>query len=348
MFKRFRDEDVTLTKSPVREKIVLDRRFFSGGVVGAANNVASPTLWTSGSLSGGLYLAVYDRNTNEFPRQKLYSVAFGYTTSSVTFSGSGFFGTGRDQKVRMYDMFARTLLGNKSSRFIIDGQERDELIFLCINRNQFKDRILPQGIDIRTQMSGVWDSADVDSVYQYVSNNNIRDSFGGLYVGLGSGSSVQDMTKKEVGLCFLDKGVFVIDPFLAIGTSSAGGNNWSGSLGYDEIAKGLSGSVLDDLLFGIRHRINKVEFINESQMRTTFYKCVAENDEFNYSSNPSFTNNAGRIIPTSGSRELQTRSYITTIALMNKNNEVIAIGKTNKPIKKDFKNKVSIYVRLHT
>lgn len=347
MFKKFKDEDFVSTISPIRESVVISRRFFSGGVVGPANNVASPTLWTSGAFSGGLYLAVYDRDTTEYPRQKLYSLAYGYTTSSFAFSGSGFIGTNREEKTRMYKMFAQNLLGNKNSIFQINGRDAHELIFLCINRNIYKDKIMPNGLDLQTQLSGVWDSTNETDINRHVSNYNVRESFGGQYVGLVSASTAGISTKKEeVALCFLEKGIFVIDPFLAIQTGSVGGNNWSGSLAYEEIAKGVSGSVLDDLLFGARHRIRQLSFTNESQMRTSFWRCTAETEEYNYSSNPSYVNSEGRIRVTSGSNKLTPRTYITTIGLTNKNNEIIAVGKLTKPIKKDTLTKVSVTVRL--
>lgn len=348
MFKYFKDDDFVSTISPIQETVTISRRYFSGGVPGANGHFTSPNLWTSSSFSGGLYVAAHDRNASEYPRTKLYSLSYGYTSSSIMYSGSGFFGTNREEKLRIYQMFAQNLLGDKNSRFIINGRESDEAIFVCINRNIFKDRILPHGLNLTTQLSGVWDSTDESHLNRAVPNFNIRKSFGGDYIGLNSASAAGVSRNEEVALCFLDKGVFVLDPYLSIQTGSGGGNNWSGSLSYEEIAKGLSGSVLDDMLFAARHRINSITFINESKMRTSFYRCDAETEEFNYSSNPSYLNDEGRILVTSGSaNNLDPRTYITTIALVNKNHEVLAIGKLSKPIKKDPKTKVSIMTRLN-
>ena len=81
-------------------------------------------------------------------------------------------------------------------------------------------------------------------------------------------------------------------------------------------------------------------------MRTTFLGVTAEADEFNYSTNPSYLKSDGSIKVLSGSSDLSPRTYITTIAFANKNDEILAIGKLQKPTRKDFKTKISITVRL--
>lgn len=359
MFKKLKEEDVVTTISPINETVFLTRTYFSGGHAGTNRNFSSPLLWTSSSLSGGLFIAVYDRSPTESPSQKLSSITYGYTTGSGAYEFipplKNFPGTNREEKLRIYRLFAQKLLGDKNSLFEMNGVPRHELIFLSMNRNIFKDRIKEEReLEIRAQISCSMGTgtANEGSWVSIFSNHKIRNSPGGDFVGLTKTGSAT-----ENALCFMESGIFVIDPLDLIGTHSLSemaaqdvpfktGNYWSGTMGYDELAKGVSGSTFDDLLFAIRHRIRQVSFVNESRMRTTFLGVTAEADEFNYSTNPSYLKSDGSIKVLSGSSDLSPRTYITTIAFANKNDEILAIGKLQKPTRKDFKTKISITVRL--
>jgi hypothetical protein len=77
-----------------------------------------------------------------------------------------------------------------------------------------------------------------------------------------------------------------------------------------------------------------VNLHNQTNLHSTVYFCRALNQEFNYSSNPTFVDDDKRIRVTSGSNILQTRTYVTTIGLYDANDNLLAVGKLNKPIVK--------------
>ena len=104
------------------------------------------------------------------------------------------------------------------------------------------------------------------------------------------------------------------------------------------------------ILNGLANKMADFSFINLSRPRVTYFKCIGEKEEFNYSSNPSYKNINGEIIINSGSnnQNVKPATYITQIALCNDLGEIMAIAKATEPIKKDFSKKVTILARLIT
>jgi hypothetical protein len=250
------------------------------------------------------------------------------------FSGS-FIGSNGNEKLKIYKLYAQKLLGNRDSVFFFDGNPRHELIFVNLYRNLYKDEI--RNISFAVSPTGTFSSNPVIGVAK---NTREFQSFAGRAFALAGNNT------GEVGLLFGQAGVVVLDA-TKIGTSSAGGNFWSGTMSYENLAKGVSGSTYDDLLFACRSRIVFISASNVSRVKTSVYRCEALTHEYNYSSNPTFLNEEGMIISMSGSSEnLSPTTYITTVSLFGENGAVLAVGKLSKPTKKNQKNRVVVNVRL--
>lgn len=78
---------------------------------------------------------------------------------------------------------------------------------------------------------------------------------------------------------------------------------------------------------------------------STHYFVRLRNKEFNYSNNPTFYN------PDNGSLTLpdfrnDPKVYITTVGLYNDQNELLAVAKLSKPVRKSFDEEVLLRVRL--
>src|SRR5579859_1656552 len=106
----------------------------------------------------------------------------------------------------------------------------------------------------------------------------------------------------------------------------------------------ITGNI-DQVLNGFRYRINNIQFQNQTNLHSTIYFCRALNDEYNYSTNPTFVDSTGLIIPTSGTAN-QTRSYLTTVGLYDINDNLLAVAKLSSPVKKSPDSEVVVRVRL--
>jgi hypothetical protein len=69
------------------------------------------------------------------------------------------------------------------------------------------------------------------------------------------------------------------------------------------------------------------------------------NSQYNYSNNPTFVNPDDNTLIQS---EFKTdpKVYITTVGLYNDANELLAVGKLSKPVKKSFAEEILLRIRL--
>ena len=78
---------------------------------------------------------------------------------------------------------------------------------------------------------------------------------------------------------------------------------------------------------------------------STHYFVRLRNKEYNYSNNPTFANpNTGVLIQSDFKND--PKVYITTVGLYNSNNELLAVAKLSKPVRKSFDEEVLLRVRL--
>lgn len=356
MLKKLKEEDFITTISPISERIEIVRNIFSGAF--HKDNISQPITWTrpTAPTSGSLYSVFYDVDKDSPYSTKLLSLAFGYSTASAFYNTSD---ETSEDKLRVYKLFAKKLLGNKETPFRINNRDVTEAGFITISRNQLKDGLDPfSDMQIDIIPSGSFSGAVPPKSYDYayansyslVPDGKVQDSFGGKFVFLRTKQDTfgaVQIPRRAEGIAFLDAGVFVLDMISLSASQETWDQPWSGSKTYSQMvsATGDDG-LIDNIIFGLRHRIGRVRFRNISRMRSSFVRTVAEKEEYNYSTNPSFTKWDGRIITTSGSGERKPTTYITTVGLYNRNEELVATAKLNKPIKKDSDTKVIINVRL--
>jgi hypothetical protein len=324
--------------------------FANGIFTGSAAFVTEPNIkkfnhWYSGSASGSYYHALYNTNYSASAATELADITFGISVSSSFFSGASA-KTNELEKNRIYKLFAKQLLGSEREIFTIDGSSKHELIFLAIKRSQYKDEIRKGTVALNTIFSGSSGSIFNERLYTDIGADNSYERTNRGDVGeLISGS-----TNTVGGLVFYQAGVLVLIPEVISNTSSITtnvGNAWySTNRDYGQIAMSGAAGTLDRTIDSVRTRFRSLSFTNQSNLHSTFYFCRALNDEFNYSSNPTFIDNSGRIIPTSSSQDLTTRTYITKVGLLGENNEVLAVAALSKPIKKTPDTEYSIKVRL--
>jgi hypothetical protein len=69
------------------------------------------------------------------------------------------------------------------------------------------------------------------------------------------------------------------------------------------------------------------------------------NKEYNYSNNPTFSNTSTGVLVQSEFKN-DPKVYITTIGLYNDSNELLAVAKLSKPVRKSFDEEVLLRVRL--
>ena len=89
-------------------------------------------------------------------------------------------------------------------------------------------------------------------------------------------------------------------------------------------------------------------FQNNTNINSTLIFCRATADEFNYSSNPTYTNTQQRIrVVDQGQEDVQRAfSFVTTVGLYDVNDNLLAVAKLSRPIEKNDEKDLTVRVRL--
>lgn len=88
-----------------------------------------------------------------------------------------------------------------------------------------------------------------------------------------------------------------------------------------------------------------ITFQNETIVNSTIFFCRAAASDFNYSTNPTYTDENGKIVVVKTVAD-QPFSYITTVGLYSNAGDLLATAKLSRPIEKNPNNELTIRVRL--
>jgi hypothetical protein len=89
-----------------------------------------------------------------------------------------------------------------------------------------------------------------------------------------------------------------------------------------------------------------VTFQNVTNINSTLVFCRTTSDEFNYSSNPTFSKSDGTIRVISDSTSERTFSFATTIGLYDSLNNLLAVAKLSRPVEKNDEKDLTFRIRL--
>ena len=308
------------------------------------------------STSGKYYLDVYNASTASDAAEVQFSIAYGdvngYGAPTLTQDDSSTMST-----KAVYNQFRNVLLDSADPYFSVysgstaGGNDMTSFYAININRARYKERLDPGNISIN--LSGsirsitlIDDSGGTDEnvttagrVYNMVS--------GSLNIGSALTASISSYTapnNKGFGLFYPDMGIILLNPqaLAAAVNSDLGAASSSISNVYHQKNGSNSGSValLKALAGGNDFQVRRTENVS-----TSHYFVRANNREFNFSNNPTFTTGSvGQFVQSTFERD--PKVYITTVGLYDDSNELLAVAKTSKPIEKSFDKEVAIKVKL--
>tara|TARA_Y100000310_G_scaffold163534_1_gene163377 strand:+ start:2387 stop:3646 length:1260 start_codon:yes stop_codon:yes gene_type:complete len=205
------------------------------------------------------------------------------------------------------------------------------------------------------------------------SSTNRRSTFGGEVGDIVDSSD----TSTKVGLMFYDAGIAVFDlakvcvadqymsgvidgmNATAYGTAVAGQVILGSGSGADNVnAKFIPDFMVSASMDNIIDHIGATRFQsgsltaltfqNNTNINSTLIFCRATADEFNYSSNPTYSNTEDRIRVIDEGQEDNQRSFTfpTTVGLYDANDNLLAVAKMSRPIEKNDEKDLTVRVRL--
>jgi len=124
--------------------------------------------------------------------------------------------------------------------------------------------------------------------------------------------------------------------------------NASGSFDPDFLVSGSIDNIVDHIT-STRFSdgtLTAMTFQNATEINSTLIFCRAGVNDFNYSSNPTFTDSNGQVVVLTPNTLERTFSFITTIGLYDANNRLLAVAKLSRPVEKNDERDLTFRVRL--
>ena len=285
------------------------------------------------------------------------------------------------EKINIYKQYAQLLLGDSSSRSTAPfsnatagTDEIDEALFLSFKRLFVRD-----GIKRETFAVKMFQSSSNAAASNLFINATLNPATGSaIFTDVGASTSVERSstggdvgnivnaanTAETVGLMFYQQGVAIFDMKKIFngnqvmrGTINAVGATGNATLSKTDqtfIPGLVTSASIDQLLDHITEtRFGSgsntfLTFQNNTKINSTLYFCRATADEFNFSTNPSYTNSEGRIrVIRTGQEDIEKSfAFVSTVGLYDANEELLAVAKLSRPVEKNDEKDLTFRVRL--
>jgi len=229
----------------------------------------------------------------------------------------------------------------------------DDFYFVAFNRAQMREKVDPGNWELRISGSGGITKLIDDSGATTNTSVNVSGRVYNVVSGsIASGTAVTHRAASletvlgAAGLFYPDLGIILLNPEWV-------GRNDSGSI---ELRPGRSSNTLDNNAQKIFTAISGSGYFaarREEEINSISYFARARNDEFNFSSNPTYS--TGSIdadgVKTTGKFKVATfkgdpRAYITQVGLYDDDHDLIAVAKLSQPVLKSFSREAVIKVKL--
>ncbi len=290
------------------------------------------------------------------------------------------------EKTAVYSQFSQLLLGNATSRFTApfseaatDGSDNiDVALFMPFKRLFTRDGIKRETFAMRFYQSASQAEGGEDGVESGGKDNIFKGTLSGsaIFTDVGSAAAVETSpagggvgnivnsanTNETVGLLFYDYGIAVYD----LEKIASGSQLMSGSIDAADSGTGkvmMEGNLVPDFVVSasiddINNHIATTRFGSGSEtfltfqnntfINSTLYFCRATADQFNFSTNPTYTDADGKIVVIDTAQQgiQKSFSFVTTVGLYNGNEDLLAVAKMSRPIMKNDEKDLTFRVRL--
>lgn len=361
VYKPLAPEDIQVTKTLLNESIPITGSIISGtysSSAGEMNIVNYPH---------GMFQTVYDYPYASSSANNLFDITVGVANGSAASASNA---TQITKKLSIYNQMANILAGNDVNGNILKldrdgdpagGTKINNAYFLNFSRLLYKDQIKKGSFSIQLGVNGssnpfnyIATISDSGSLFK---TNSPAGEYGILTLTTtGNGATVRD---PNVGLIFYQAGVAVLNTDIFAASASSDTDLSSNTGGQLLTAAVMSGSAnnytnvqtlfatgtISDAADSLRKRINRIDFQNTTQLNSTIHFVRVNNNEFNYSSNPTYLTGSKIRVKNNISQNAPI-SFITSVGLYSADNELLAVAKVSTPLQKTETDSLTLRVRL--
>jgi len=308
--------------------------------------------FTSPTSSGQFYVDVLQELSSSATAEVQYAVAYGNRVGSGSpdfTNDTGSFGVGASRAV--YNQYRQLVFGDEGQDFTFSSHTPDDFYVINVNRSRFKHALKPGTLNLHIS-GGIGDGANMTGPLK-LTDDSVTATGSAVITNLGrqfnlvsgsnglvSGSNInQKGNSSSYGLFYPDAGIIILNPDnFDSGIIPARNSGLSTNTDRNHVT--LARHIKDASSAGVGN------FILDSEEKVTsqYYFTRAKNNEYNYTTNPSFQDESGNLNFTSMIDNPQT--YITTVGLYNDSNDLVAVAKLSQPVTKDFTKEALIRVKL--
>lgn len=383
-FKEFAGEDIKTTTSFLNQLVDV----LGADISGSSTRRMYQVFVTGGlgpGVTSSLFQTIYDQDFTLQTANPIFDITYGFSTGSATVgafsptidsNGKYIFPSSTvmmREKLDIYRLFARELLGDENAIFtcqasgsIVNNNIHDA-VFICFKRLFSRDKVKRETSAIRFFVSaGYQATATGDNITAAGTTSTILTDIGSAVNRYFSqGGEVATMvdsaaTTNALGLLYLDRGIMVLDMSRSFDQARhvSGAIDNVSSTGVGQVSASMcmfaaSASIDDfvDHLCSTRFTGSNetaVTFQNVTNINSTIFFCRAAADEFNYSSNPTYTDEQNRIVVIDNGQEVEQKSltFITSIGMYDANDNLLSVAKLSRPVLKDDERDLTFKCRL--
>jgi len=278
------------------------------------------------------------------------------------------------EKIDIYRQYAKELLGSTDSYFTLPYGETiiesnvadriDDAIFINIKRLFSRDGIVEGSFAMKmyNESSGTFnrtEAIDYDNLTpQIIFDDTDTVTFNTIISGK-VGTIVKEVNDQvvKVGQIWYDKGIVVLDSKKVINLEEELTGNIT-VVNEDELQEKTGtfiefwtactiDEILDHICSTLFGRTNDVAlaFKNKTKIYSNILFCRAAPSQMNYSYNPTFVDEEGKIRTVTDDDE-NGFTFITTVGLYDAGNNLLAVAKTSRPIEKNPTVDITLRIRL--
>jgi len=361
--KRLEKTDITSTKVLLHENIPITGSIISGTYVVSDADINVK------NYAHGMFQSVYDYPYLSSSANHIFDITYGVYRESTTVPTT--LNSQSVDKHNIYDEMGQILVGyditssilpfRESGSYIDSDRIIDAPVFINFSRLLTKDEIkkgdfrLTLGTaEYENPFGSLFYLGDFGATSSYNDTNSPAGEFGLLRSG--SSTSATDAANNRVyGVVYYQAGLVVLDISSSLTDAAADFGSTGDAVQFisssaiNPTALTYTGSVesgtIDQLSDALRHRIYNIDFNNSSEINSTIYFCRAANNEFNYSSNPTYLSSS-QIIVKENNPNNSPFAYVTSVGLYADDGALLATAKLSEPLKKTPANELTVRVRL--
>lgn len=289
------------------------------------------------------YYEVFNSQSNLQGSEAQFSIAYGDSMGSGSSTGSGAQNVYDFPTKAVYSQYRQMLLNDGDTLFTFAGGETSEYIYVInVNRSRFKDRMDTKTWELTISGSG---NNYIKLIDDSVASTTDLAQLGGRIFNVRSGSIADGIYTADTtpwGLFYPDRGVIVLNgQSLDASASFATQRVPVTGSGFDNAFKlftSISGAMSSDITRAFQGRTSEV-------ISSTFYFIRMFNGEYNYTTNDSFVSSSSGVVKYD-SMVRDPQIFVTTVGLYDDNQELLAVAKLSKPVKKSFDRELVIKVKL--